>query len=222
MNEAAGTGSPDGREAIASFLLRLRGKGIVAKNLVSAFEATPRHAFLPERWQGVAWSERMIPIECGEAIEGADLQAEIIAALAIEPGHRVLEVGAGSGFTAAVMARLAARVITVERYRTLTELARQRLEALGLTNVSVRQADGSQGLQAEAPFDRIVVWAAFDSLPRNFAEQLASNGVMIAPIGPEEGVQTLTRLTKIGSRFEREDIGTVRLQPIQKGVAAVI
>jgi protein-L-isoaspartate(D-aspartate) O-methyltransferase len=217
MNEAI-----DGREAFASFLLRLRGKGIVAKPLISAFEATPRHAFVPERWQSVAWAEGMIPIECGEAIEGSDLQAEVIASLAIEPGHRVLEVGAGSGFTAAVMARLAAKVVTVERYKTLTEQARQRLEALGLTNVSVRHADGSQGRAAEAPFDRIVVWAAFDSMPRGFAEQLASNGVMIAPIGPDEGVQTLTKLTKIGSRFEREDIGTVRLQPIQKSVAAVI
>lgn len=215
-------GIVDEREAFASFLLRLRGKGIVAKDLITAFEATPRHGFLPDRWQSVAWTEGMIPIECGEAIEGPDLQAQIIASLAIEPGHRVLEVGTGSGFTAAVLARLAAKVITIERYKTLTEQARQRLEALGLTNVSVRQADGSQGLAAEAPFDRIVVWAAFDSMPRNFAEQLASNGVMIAPIGPEEGLQTLTKLTKIGSRFEREDIGEVRLQPIMKGVAAVI
>jgi protein-L-isoaspartate(D-aspartate) O-methyltransferase len=215
-------GVVDEREAFASFLLRLRGKGIVAKELISVFEATPRHAFLPDRWQSVAWTEGMIPIDCGEAIEGPDLQAAIIASLAIEPGHRVLEVGTGSGFTAAVIARLAAKVVTIERYKTLAEQARQRLEALGLTNVSVRHADGSQGLAAEAPFDRIVVWAAFDSLPRNFAEQLASNGVMIAPIGPEEGLQTLTKLTKIGSRFEREDIGEVRLQPIMKGVAAVI
>ncbi len=177
---------------------------------------------MPDRWQSVAWAEGMIPIECGEAIEGPDLQAEILASLAIEPGHRVLEIGTGSGFTAAVMARLAARVVTVERYKTLTEQARQRFEALALTNAFVRQADGSQGLAAEGPFDRIVVWAAFDSMPRSFADQLSSGGVMISPIGPDEGVQTLTKLTKIGSRFEREDIGMVRLQPIAKSVAAVI
>jgi len=212
----------DGREGFAYFLLRLRGKGIVAKSLISAFEATPRQGFVPDRWQNVAWAEGMIPIECGEAIEGPDLQAEIIASLAIEPGHRVLEIGTGSGFTAAVMARLAAKVITVERYKTLTEQARQRFEALALTNAFVRQADGSQGLAAEGPFDRFVVWAAFDSMPRSFADQLSSGGVMISPIGPDEGVQTLTKLTKIGSRFEREDIGTVRLQPIVKSVAAVI
>lgn len=212
----------DQREAFASFLLRLRGKGLVARELVSAFEATPRHAFVPDRWQSVAWSEGMIPIECGEAIEGADLQAQIIARLAIEPNHRVLEVGTGSGFTAAVMARLAARVVTLERYKTLTELARQRFEMLGITNAFVRQADGSQGLAAEGPFDRIVVWSAFESLPRNFTDQLASSGMMITPIGPDEGVQTLAKLTKIGSRFEREDVGFVRFQPIGRGVAAAI
>jgi len=212
----------DEREAFASFLLRLRGKGIFARELVSAFEATPKRAFVPERWQNAAWAEGMIPIECGEAVEAPDLQAQVFAALAIEPGHRVLEIGTGSGFSAAVMARLAARVVTVERYKTLTELARQRFEALGVVNAFVRQADGSQGLPAEAPFDRIVVWAAFDTLPRSFADQLSSGGIMIAPVGPDEGVQMLNKLTKIGSRFEREDIGEVRLQPIVRSVAAAI
>jgi len=212
----------DQREAFASFLLRLRGKGIVARELVSAFEATPKRAFVPERWQNAAWSDGMIPIECGEAVESPDLQAQVITALAIEPGHRVLEIGTGSGFSAAVMARLAARVVTVERYKTLTELARQRFETLGVVNAFVRQADGSQGLPAEAPFDRIIVWAAFDSLPRSFADQLSSGGIMIAPVGPDEGVQMLNKLTKIGSRFEREDIGAVRLQPIVRSVAQAI
>ena len=166
---------------------RLRGKGIVAKNLIAAFEATPRRGFLPDRWQNVAWAEGMIPIECGEAIEGVDLQAEILDSLVIEPGHRVLEIGTGSGYTAAVMARLAGRVVTVERYKTLTEQARQRFEALAITNAFVRQADGSNGLASEGPFDRIVAWAAFDSLPRGFVDQLSSGGVMIAPIGPGRG-----------------------------------
>ncbi|MBU2109052.1 protein-L-isoaspartate(D-aspartate) O-methyltransferase [Mesorhizobium sp. 10J20-29] len=212
----------DGREGFAAFLLRLRGKGIVGKELIAAFEATPRGDFVPERWQEAAWAEGMVPIECGEAIEGADLQAQVVHALAIEPGHRVLEIGAGSGYTAAVMARLAARVVTVERFKTLTEQARRRFEALGLTNVFVRQADGAGGLAAEGPFDRIIVWAAYESLPRNFVDQLSSGGIMIAPIGPAEGEQVLTKLTKVGSRFEREEIGIVRLQPIASGIAAAI
>jgi protein-L-isoaspartate(D-aspartate) O-methyltransferase len=212
----------DDREGFAAFLLRLRALGMPPRELVASMEATPRRTFVPGMWQSLAWSDRMVPIECGETIEGADLQAAVIAALQLEPGHRVLEVGTGSGFTAAVMARLAARVVTVDRYKTLVEQARQRFEALGLTNAFTRLADGSNGLPGEGPFDRIVVWAAFDSLPRAFVDQLSTNGIMIAPIGPAEDVQLLAKLTKTGSRFEREDIASVRLQPVVKGVAAVI
>ncbi|QND60955.1 protein-L-isoaspartate(D-aspartate) O-methyltransferase [Mesorhizobium huakuii] len=212
----------DDREGFAAFLLRLRGRGTVPKALIAAFEATPRRGFLAPHFYQIAWSDRMLPIECGEAIEGADMQAAVIAALAIEAGNRVLEIGTGSGYTAAVMSRLAARIVTVDRYKTLVEQARQRFEALGIGNVIVRQADGSGGLPAEGPFDRIVAWAAFDSLPRFLLDQLSSGGIVIAPIGPEEGEQVLAKLTKVGSRFEREDIGMVRLQPILRSVAAVI
>jgi len=210
------------REAFAAFLLRMRSVGLADKALISAIEASPRRAFIPGQWQAHAWSDRMLPIECGEAIEGLDMQATIISALQIDPTHRVLEVGTGTGFSAAVMARMSARVLTVDRYKTLADLARQRFEALGILNVSVRQADGMTGMPSEGPFDRIVVWAAFESLPRHFVDQLSSGGVLIAPIGPAEGLQTWAKLTKVGSRFDREDIGTVRLQPLMAGVAAAI
>ncbi|RWC48147.1 MAG: protein-L-isoaspartate(D-aspartate) O-methyltransferase [Mesorhizobium sp.] len=212
----------DDREGFAAFLLRLRGRGTVPKALIAAFEATPRRGFLTAQFHSIAWSDRMLPIECGEAIEGADMQAAVIAALAIEEGNRVLEIGTGSGYTSAVMSRLAGRIVTADRYKTLVEQARQRFEALGIGNVIVRHADGSGGLPNEGPFDRIVAWAAFDSLPRFLLDQLSSGGIVIAPIGPEEGEQVLAKLTKVGSRFEREDIGLVRLQPILRGVAAVI
>jgi protein-L-isoaspartate(D-aspartate) O-methyltransferase len=215
-------GVPDDREGFAAFLLRLRGKGVASKELVAALEATPRRDFLPGQWQSAAWSDRMVPIECGEAIEGADVQAIVIAALDIQPGHRVLEVGTGSGYTAAVMTRLGGRVVTLDRYKTLVEQARLRFEKLGLVTAFARQADGGNGLPGEGPFDRIVAWTAFDSLPRPFVDQLSSGGIMIAPIGPAEGEQVFSKLTKVGSRFEREDIATVRLQPIAKGVAAVL
>ena len=136
----------DDREGFAAFLLRLRGRGAVPKALIAAFEATPRRGFLNGQYHSIAWSDGMLPIECGEAIEGADLQAAVIASLAIEPGNRVLEIGTGSGYTAAVMSRLAARIVTIDRYKTLAEQARQRFEALGIGNVVVRQADGSNGL----------------------------------------------------------------------------
>jgi len=213
---------PEDREAFAAFLLRLRTKGIASRELVAAFEATPRRNFIPARWQSAAWSDRTVPIECGEAIEGVDLQASTIAALDIEPGHRILEVGTGSGYTAAVMARLAAKVVTVERYKTLNDLAKARFEKLGLANIVARHADGFGGLPAEGPFDRIIVWAAFDSHPRVFVDQLSSGGTMIAPIGPAEDEQVLAKLVKVGSRFDRTDLGTVRLQPLVKGLAAVL
>jgi protein-L-isoaspartate(D-aspartate) O-methyltransferase len=212
----------DDREGFAAFLLRLRGRGMVPKPLIAAFEATPRRGFLSGQLHDLAWSDRMLPIECGEAIEGADLQAAVIASLGIEPGNRVLEIGTGSGYTAAVMARLAGRVVTIDRYKTLVEQARQRFEALGITNAIARQADGCNGLPNEGPFDRIVAWAAFESLPRFLLEQLSSGGVVIAPIGPAEDQQVMAKLIKVGSRFEREDIGMVRFQPILPGMAAVI
>lgn len=217
MSEAQGE-----RESFAAFLLRARASGLADKVLIAAMEATPRRGFVPGQWQAHAWSDRMLPIECGEAIEGVDFQAKVLASLALEPSHRVLEIGTGSGFTAAVMGRLSARVLTVERYRTLAGNARQRLEALGVTNVAVRHMDGVNGVPSEGPFDRIVVWAAFDGMPRIFVDQLASGGVLIAPIGPAEGVQQMARLTKVGSRFDREDIATARLQPLVSGLAAAI
>jgi protein-L-isoaspartate(D-aspartate) O-methyltransferase len=212
---------PD-REGFAAFLLRMRGRGAVSRDVIAAFEATPRSAFLPVHFSSLAWSERVLPIECGEAIEGVDLQAQVITALALEPGNRVLEIGTGSGYTAAVISRLAGKITTLDRYKTLTEQARQRFEQFGIQNVHARQADGSNGLAADGPFDRIVIWAACDSHPRTFVDQLSSGGTMVAAIGPEEGRQVLVRLTKVGSRFDREEIGEVRFQPLLKGVAAVL
>ncbi len=206
-------------EGFAAFLLRLRAAGGVSREVIGALEATRRAAFLPGPFADLAWAEGVLPIECGEAIESPDIQARALSALSIEPGNRVLEVGTGTGFTAAVMARLAGRVISLERYRTLADLARTRVEQLALSNVVVRQADGSPGLVAEGPFDRIVVWASFDAHPRLFVDQLSSGGVMVAPIGPPEGKQQLARLTKVGSRFDREDLATVRFQPLAKGMA---
>lgn len=208
------------RERFAAFLLRMRADGLARHDLIAAVEATPRTAFVPAQWQADAWSDRMVPIECGEAIEGIDLQMRVLAALDIQAGHRVLEIGTGSGYTAAVMARLGARVLTLDRFRTLVELAASRHEALGIGNVIVRQADGAQGAPADGPFDRIIAWVAYEALPRGFVDQLSSGGVMVAAIGPGEGVQTLEKLAKLGSRFERTPIAEVRFQPPASGMAA--
>lgn len=215
------TGEND-REGFAAFMLRQRSRNIVDRQVLEAFEATPRHLFVSPEWRELAWSDRMLPIPCGEAIEGVDVQAAIISGMGLSNTSRVLEIGTGTGFTAAVMARLAARVLTLDRYQTLVKEARARVEAIGLSNIVIRQANGIHGLPAEGPFDRIIAWAAFPSMPRVFVDQLSSGGMMIAPIGPDDGVQTVVRLTKTGSRFEQTELGEVRLQPMMQGQAAYL
>lgn len=209
------------REGFAAFLLRMRGRGIDSSALFSAMEATPRSGFVPAEWKNAVWSNRTVPIECGEALEPCDLQAMVIHVLEPTPNSRVLEIGTGSGYTSAVMARLAARVLTVDRYRTLVERATQRHEAFGLKNVAARQIDGMEGT-SEGPFDRIAVWAAFAEPPRHFADHLTSGGIMVAPIGPPDGEQVMAKFVKVGSRFERTDLQTVRLQPLVNGLAEAL
>lgn len=203
--------SPFDREGFAAFLLRMRAAGLDNRNLISAFEATPRRMFLRSEFHGAAWGKGSIPIDCGETIESVDFQARIINALDIQPGNRVLEIGTGSGFTASVMARLAKRVYTVERYKTLHSAAVARLSEQQLNNVVALHGDGSRGA-SDGPFDRIVVWAAFDAIPRPFIEQLVSSGVLICAIGAADAPQELVHMSKVGSRFERLDLGTVRMQ----------
>jgi len=209
------------REGFAAFMLRMRARGIDSKELFAAMEATPRGGFVPAEWTGCVWSNRTVPIECGETLEACDLHGTVIHALDLKPGLRVLEIGTGSGYTAAVMARMVERVLTIDRYRTLSEQAQQRHQAFGLSNVIVRQGDGTEGAP-DGPFDRIVVWAAFEEPPRHFVEFLASGGIMVAPVGPAEDVQMMMRFVKVGSRFERTDLEPVRLQPLVKGVAQAL
>jgi protein-L-isoaspartate(D-aspartate) O-methyltransferase len=208
------------REGFAAFVLRMRARGLGDQRLFSAIEATPRTNFVGRHPPEVTFGARTIPIECGEVVEGLDLQATLIAALELNERHRLLEIGTGSGFTAAVMARLCARVLTLDRYRSLVEGANARFTALGIGNAVARHADGRDGQPGDGSFDRIIVWAAFETFPRHFAERLSSNGTMIAPVGPGDGVQSMVRLRKMGSRFEREDLAQVRMQPLVEGVAA--
>ncbi|MEM9575166.1 MAG: protein-L-isoaspartate(D-aspartate) O-methyltransferase, partial [Pseudomonadota bacterium] len=172
-----------------------------------------RRDFIRPEFLSDVWSKGTIPIDCGESIEGPDTQARLIRHLGIEEDHRVLEIGTGSGFTAAVMSKLAKRVFTIERYRTLSAAAAARIRELKIDNAIASHGDGSRG-GTDGPFDRIISWAAFDNVPRPFIEQLTSGGVMICPIGEADMPQDIVRLTKVGSRFERQDIGKVRAQPL--------
>ncbi len=210
------------REGFAAFLLRARAKGIADNGLYGAIENVPREQFLPDEYADAAWSGQMVPIACGEAIEGIDLQAKVLSSLEVSTGQRVLEIGTGSGYTAAVMAGMGAKVKTIDRYKTLISGAQERFVMLGIGNAIAHQADGLRSSGQEGPFDRIVAWAAFSELPRKYVDLLATGGLMIAPIGADDDEQRLARLTKIGSRFEREDIGVARLQPLLPGLASAL
>lgn len=210
------------KEGFAALVLRLRSEGISDLDLLTAVEQTPRSQFVPPAAAEDAYSSRTIPIECGSFMEGADLTVRLLHRLQVKPGHRVLEIGTGSGFMAAVIGRMAERVLSVERYKTLVLGAQGRLDALGLRNVIVRQADGSNGMPGEGTFDRILVTAAFTSLPRFYAEQLTHGGSMIAPLMLDGENCIMTRLTKTGSRFEREDLFPAPYLPIVPQVASAL
>lgn len=212
----------DEKEGFASLVLRLRAEGISNIDLLTAVEQTPRSLFVPVAYTASAYTSRTIPIECGSFMEGADMAVRIIDRLRLKTGHRVLEVGTGSGYTAAVMSRLCERVLTIDRYKTLTVEAQQRLDSLSLRNVIVRQADGSGGLQGEGTFDRILVTAAFPAMPRFYAEQLVSGGSMIAPLMVTEETCRVVRLTKTGSRFETETLFDCPYLPIVPRLASFL
>ena len=214
--------SHDEIEGVASLLLRLRREGVADTTLLSAVEQTPRSYFVPPEHGAAAYSPRLVPIECGAFMEGADLMVQLLHALQLEKGQRILEIGTGSGFATAIMARLVDRVVTVERYRTLLTLARKRLEHFALRNVAFKLADGNQGAPGEGTFDRIFVAGAFETMPRNFVDHLAPNGMMLTGIRKEDGRVMLSRLTRIGNRFERTDGAALPYLPLVRGVAARI
>lgn len=210
------------QEGFAALMLRLRGEGISSKELLNAVEQTPRAIFTPPQYQDSAYSSRLLPLECGAFMEGVDFAVRLLHSLNIKSGQRILEVGTGSGFTAGVMGRMAERVLTIDRYRTLVTTAQKNLEKAGIRNVIVRQADGSIGPAGEGTFDRILITSAFPSLPRVFSDHLVSGGVLIVPIMMSETECRIVRLTRTGSRFDREDLFDAPYLPIQPQLASFL
>ncbi|MGO7787205.1 protein-L-isoaspartate(D-aspartate) O-methyltransferase [Rhizobium ruizarguesonis] len=210
------------KEGFAALVLRLRAEGISDLDLLTAVEQTQRSQFVPPQFADDAYSSRTIPIECGSFLEGIDFAVRILHHLKLKPGQRVLEIGTGSGFTAAVMGRMAERVLSIDRYKTLTTAAQRRMESLGLRSVIIRHADGSAGMQGEGTFDRILVTAAFNAMPRFYTDQLVSGGSMIAPLMISESECRMVRLTKTGSRFEREELFDAPYLPIVPRLASLL
>ena len=208
------------KEGFAAFVLRLRAEGISDTALLSAMEQTPRTMFVGAAHAPHAYENRLLPIDCGGFAESPDLVAHILSLAGLASGQRVLDVGTGSGFTAGVIGRIVERVLTIDRYKTLVQLAQQRFSHLAISNVVARQGDGAKGVPGEGTFDRIVVTTAFENMPRHYVDFLVSEGVMVAPLRDKDGKIRLSRFTKIGSRFEREDFFEVPYLPMTNGMAA--
>jgi len=201
------------------FLLTLRRRGISDQAVLRAMDEVPRGDFVEGEFAGRAYADQALPIECGQTISQPYVVAYMTEQLGLSPHHRVLEVGTGSGYQAAVLSRLAREVVSIERYRTLAEQARARLAALGYDNVEVVTGDGFAGVPGKAPYDRIIVTAAAEQVPQTLIDQLGDDGVMILPLGPHGGSQHIIKLTKSQTGIARENLIAVRFVPLLPGQA---
>lgn len=201
------------------FQLTLRRRGISDQAVLRAMEEVPREAFVAQEDRADAYRDSALGIACGQTISQPFVVAYMTEQLKLAKRHRVLEIGTGSGYQAAVLSRLAGHVVTIERFRTLADAARQRLEALGYHNVEVMLGDGFAVPEQLGPFDRIIVTAAMAEIPQELMQRLEPEGILIAPVGPHHGVQTLVRLTRTESGFDRKELVDVRFVPALPGIA---
>lgn len=210
------------KEGFAALLLRLRSHGIDDRRLLSAFESVPRDVFLYPELRSQAYSPRILPIDCGGFCENIDTIVRLFHHLDVHSAHKVLEVGCGSGYSAAVLSRLAERVTTIDRFQTHVKSAMHRFEHVGASNIVAKHMDGSDGFTEKEMFDRVYVSASFKDMPRHYADHITSGGVMVAPLSLGNGMAKMMRLTKVGSRFEREDLFEVPDNPIIAGLASAL
>lgn len=192
------------------------GSGPWDERVLDAMRAVPRHRFMPS-WVSIpdAYDDRPYPIGHGQTISQPTVVAIMTQALELRGGERILEIGTGSGYQAAVLAVLAKQVYSIEIVEELGQGAKKKLAELGYRNVEVRIGDGYLGWPEQAPFDRIILTAAPPELPEALVRQLAEWGIIVAPVGDRE--QRLLRWTKRGGRLEKEDLGAVRFVPMVKG-----
>lgn len=194
---------------------QIAGRGITDPAILAAFRAVPREAFVPDELTHLAYEDGPLPIGEGQTISQPYIVALMIEAAGVRAGQRVLEIGAGSGYAAAVIGQIAAEVIAIERHADLAAGAADRLQRLGYANVEIVHGDGSGGLPARAPFDAIVAAASGRDVPQVLIEQLAAGGRLVMPVGEQGGEQELLCVTRLDEdRFERRSLGAVRFVPL--------
>jgi len=201
-------------------LMELRKQGVSDIAVLSAMERVPRELFVPEAFQDQAYENIALPIDAGQTISQPQIVAEMTAALDVGPRLKVLEIGTGSGYQAAVLAHLCRRLYTIERHRTLAREAEARFQALRLGNIVVQVGDGGEGWPAQAPFDRIIVTAQADMLPDVLLGQLREGGVMILPIAENGRGHQVVRLRRTARGVERETLMDARFVPLLTGMPA--
>ena len=201
-------------------IMELRQTGIADTRVLSVIERIPRDRFVLPNFAAQAFENTALPIEQGQTISQPFIVAFMTAALELGDRHRVLEVGTGSGYQAAILSKLCRRVYTIERYRSLLKDAERRFSELGLHNIVSRHGDGSNGWPEQAPFDRIIVTAAAAEVPQDLLDQLKDGGVMVVPVGRESQNQDIVRYRRNGDEFEIEKMLPVRFVPLVKGVAS--
>ena len=193
-------------------------RGVRDPRVLEALRAVPRERFVPERLAGLAYEDTPLPIAEEQTISQPFVVALMAEALELSPEDKVLEIGAGSGYAAAVLGRLAREVWAVERHESLARQAAERLAVLGFENVHVVQGDGTLGLTEHAPYDGIVVAAGGPEVPPALLDQLAPGGRLVIPVGPDPRTQSLLRVRRTGQGFVREDLGGVRRKGDNAGV----
>jgi len=207
-------------ERMMRFLYALRSKGVTDVRVLSAMEQIDRGLFVRGLFAERAYEDMPLPIACGQTISQPSGVGLMTQALAVNPRDKVLEVGTGSGYQAAILSQLARRVYTVDRHRRLVREAQEVFRQLDLVNVMAMTGDGSFGLPDQAPFDRIIVTAAAEDPPGPLLAQLKIGGIMVLPVGQSDTVQSLIKVTRGEAGFEYEELRPVRFVPLVGGLAA--
>lgn len=197
-------------------LMKLRNSGVTDTRVLSAMESVPRELFVPEPFRDKAYEDTALPIDSGQTISQPTVVAWMSWALCTTDRLRVLEIGTGSGYQAAVLSRLCRMVYTVERHKDLLRVAEERFKQMKLTNILTHAGDGSKGWKSAAPFDRIIVTAAAHAVPASLLEQLAEGGIMVIPVG-SENEQLLLRIEKTPEGIRQQHLMSVRFVPLVEG-----
>jgi protein-L-isoaspartate(D-aspartate) O-methyltransferase len=199
-------------------LMELRGAGVSDARVLGAIERVPREVFVPAAFGDQAYENVALPIGHGQTISQPLMVALMTEALEVGERHKVLEIGTGSGYQTAVLARLCRRIFTIERHRALLKDAERRFAELKLHNITTRFGDGTKGWPEQAPFDRILVTAAAAGLPSKLLANLAADGILVAPVGADRREQQLLRIRRSDGETVTEELGGVRFVPLVAGL----